>query len=175
MPNALFGPAMTKPTQNELGEVTFYVSGGDLTEDKTEIYRFNKTNDGEETWTKLELEALPAKSIGFSLLFTYEHKGKIFLVLAGGITKDYKSKSKEVRIIDITTESSFEVRARTLTHKDYFFDNQLVEQPMNLLYSVGYHYLWQYSKERQMFSRFSADNDDLGLEGQLGSSGFIMP
>jgi hypothetical protein len=33
MPNALFGPAMTKPTQNELGKVTFYVSGGDLTED----------------------------------------------------------------------------------------------------------------------------------------------
>jgi hypothetical protein len=72
MPNSLFGPAMTKPTQNEVGEVSFFVSGGDLNEDKTEIYRFSKTYEGVETWTKLELDGLPCKSIGFSLLFTYE-------------------------------------------------------------------------------------------------------
>jgi hypothetical protein len=49
------------------------------------------------------------------------------LALAGGITRDYKIKSKEVRIIDITKEFSFEVKAKTLKHEDYFFDNQIVE------------------------------------------------
>ena len=51
MPNPLFGPAMTKPMQKEDGEVSFYVSGGALQEDKTEIYQFRKTKDGYETWT----------------------------------------------------------------------------------------------------------------------------
>lgn len=175
MPKALFGPAMTKPTFNKDDEVTFFVSGGVLDEDNTEIYQYKSTKDGNETWKKLNVEGFPTKSLGFSLFFSYEDNGKTILVLAGGISRDWSTKSREVRIIEIRADGSIVVKAELLTHEDYFFDNQLVEQPMNIIYSVGYKYLWQYSKERRRFSTFSTDQDDVGLEGQLISSGFIMP
>jgi hypothetical protein len=89
MPTALFGPAMTKPTQRYDGEITFFVSGGSLFEDRTEIYQYKRTKDNCETWTKLNLDDLPRVSLGFSLFFSYEDNGKTFLVLAGGLSRDY--------------------------------------------------------------------------------------
>jgi len=103
--------------------VTFYLSGGSLKEDKTEIYQFKKTNEGTETWTKLDLEGILHESLGFSLFFSYEDNDKTFLVLAGGISQDWKRKSKKVRIIEIRADGSIVTIAESLKHEDYFFDN----------------------------------------------------
>ena len=58
---------------------------------------------------KLSLENLPGKSIGFSLFFSYEFMDRKFLVLAGGISRDYNSKSKEVKIIEVSPTGLLEV------------------------------------------------------------------
>lgn len=69
------------------------------------------------------MEGFPTKSLGFSLFFSYEDNGKTILVLAGGISRDWSTKSREVRIIEIRADGSIVVIADTLTHEDYFFDN----------------------------------------------------
>jgi hypothetical protein len=66
---------------------------------------------------------MPTNSIGFSLFFSYEDCGKTILVLAGGISRDWSTKSREVRIIEIIADGSIVVKAELLTHEDYFFDN----------------------------------------------------
>lgn len=75
------------------------------------------------TWTKLDLNSMPKESLGFSLFFSYEDNGKTFLVLAGGISQDWKRKSKEVRIIEIRADGSIVTITESLKHEDYFFDN----------------------------------------------------
>ena len=71
----------------------------------------------------MNVDGMPTKSIGFSLFFSYEDSGKTILVLAGGISRDWSTKSREVRIIEIRADGSIVVKAELLTHEDYFFDN----------------------------------------------------
>jgi hypothetical protein len=66
---------------------------------------------------------MPKESLGFSLFFSYDDNGKTILVLAGGISQEKSSKSKEVRIIEIRANGSIVVIAESLKHEDYFFDN----------------------------------------------------
>ena len=46
---SLFGPAMTKPIRTNLDEITFFVAGGALDSNKTEIYHYLET-EGKGTW-----------------------------------------------------------------------------------------------------------------------------
>ena len=66
---------------------------------------------------------MPANSYGFSLFFSYDYNGVNFLVLAGGISREYSQKSNEVKIIEIREDRPIVVAVEILTHEDYFFDN----------------------------------------------------
>ncbi len=46
----LFGPSMSKPFKNQRGEIIFYVVGGNLATQKTEIWEYKEKLDGQPTW-----------------------------------------------------------------------------------------------------------------------------
>jgi hypothetical protein len=46
MKKGLFGPSMTKPFKKANNEITYFIAGGAIDTQKTEIYQYLEGNDG---------------------------------------------------------------------------------------------------------------------------------
>lgn len=151
-------------------DIIFYVAGGVLDSDRTEIYKYKESYDlSFSSWEEIKVDLNLNFSIGFSFFQSYQVEKTEFLVLGGGLHKDFYTKSNVVRIINPKVIPL--IKAYKSEKEDYFFDNQVLDIQQEL-YVVGYVHTWKFIKTNGEFAKHQTN----GLKYKLGkTSKLIMP
>jgi hypothetical protein len=109
---------------------------------------------------------LPLLGFSFLTTFTNNSSKQDFLILGGGLSNDYTTKSNQIRVINIKELS---VTSTLLRDEDYFFDNQVLEVDQDLI-AVGFIQAWKVMKSNGKASKYSD-----GISQKCIGKDVIMP